>query len=46
MTVQCRDRLALVHEPEVLVITMRAYDPVLGCPWIKSRNLEIDWATG
>jgi len=40
------DHLAPVHEPEVLVVPITAYDVVLGLPWFKTRNLEIDWATG
>jgi len=46
MTVQYIDHLAPVHEAEVLVVPMRAYDLVLGLPWFKTRKLEIDWATG
>jgi hypothetical protein len=46
MTVQYMDHLAPVHEPEVLVVPMRAYDLVLGLPWFKTRKPEIDWATG
>jgi len=46
MTVQYMDHLAPVHEPEVLVVPMRAYDLVLGLPWFKSHKPEIDWATG
>jgi len=46
MTVQYIDHLAPVHEPEVLVVPMRAYYLVLGLPWFKTRKLEIDWDTG
>jgi hypothetical protein len=46
MTVQYLDHLALVHEPEVLVVPMRAYNLVLGLPWFKTRKPEIDWANG
>jgi hypothetical protein len=46
MTVQYVDHLAPVHEPEVLVVPMGAYDVVLGLPWFKTRKPEIDWATG
>jgi len=46
MTVQYMDHLAPVHEPEVLVVPMRAYDLVLGLPWFKTRKPEINWATG
>jgi len=40
------DHLAPVHETEVLVVPMRAYDLVLGLPWFKTRKPEIAWATG
>jgi len=46
MTVQYMDHLAPVHELEVLVIPMRAYNLVLGLTWFKTRKPEIDWATG
>ena len=46
MTVQYMDHLAPDHEPEVVVIPMRAYDLVLGLPWFKTHKPEIDWATG
>jgi len=46
MTILYMDHLTLVHEPEVLVVQMRAYDLVLGLLWFKSRKPEIDWATG
>jgi len=45
MTVQYMDHLAPVHELEVLVVPMRAYDLVLGLAWFKTRKPEIDWAT-
>jgi hypothetical protein len=35
-----------VDEPEVLIIPMTAYDLVLGLPWFKTRNPEIDWEAG
>jgi hypothetical protein len=35
-----------VDEPEALIVPMTAYDLVLGLPWFKSRNPEIDWETG
>jgi len=46
MTVEYIDHLAPVHEPEVLVVPIRASNLVLGLPWFKTRKLEIDWATG
>jgi hypothetical protein len=46
MTVQYVDHLAPVHEPEVLVVPMGAYNLVLGLPWFKTRKPEIDWASG
>jgi hypothetical protein len=39
------DHLAQAHEQEVVVVTMRAYDVVMGLPWITTRQAEIDWAT-
>jgi hypothetical protein len=35
-----------VDEPEVLIVPMTAYDLVLGLPWFKTRNPEIDWEEG
>ena len=46
MTVQYMDHLAPVHKPEVLLVPMREYDLVLGVPWFKTREPEIDWANG
>jgi hypothetical protein len=46
MTVQLMDHLAPVHKPEVLLVTMTAYDLVLGFPWFKTSKPEIDWASG
>jgi len=46
MTVQYMDHLALVYKTEVEVVPMRAYDLVLGLPWFKTRQPEMDWATG
>jgi len=46
MTVNHMEYFAPVHEPEVLVFPMRAFDLVLGLPWFKTRKPEIDWATG
>jgi hypothetical protein len=43
ITVQYMEHLAPVTEPEVLVVPMRAYDLVLGLPWFRARNPEIDW---
>jgi len=44
ITVQYMEHLAPVTEPEVLVVPMRAYDLVLGLPWFRARNPEIDWS--
>jgi len=44
MTVHNMDHVALVYEPEMLGIPMRAYDPVPGWPGYETRNLEMDWA--
>jgi hypothetical protein len=46
MTVQYMANLGPVHDPEVLVGLMRAYDLVLGLPGFKTRKPVIDWATG
>jgi hypothetical protein len=35
-----------VDESEVLIVPMTAYDLVLGLPWFKGRNPEIDWKAG
>jgi hypothetical protein len=35
-----------VDESEVLIVSMTVYDLVLGLPWFKARNPEIDWETG
>jgi hypothetical protein len=35
-----------VDESEVLIVPMTAYDLVLGLPWFKARNPEIDWEAG
>jgi hypothetical protein len=35
-----------VDESEVLIVPMMAYDLVLGLPWFKARNPEIDWEAG
>ena len=40
------DHLPQVHEPEVLVVPMRAYDLVLGLRWFKTHKPKIDWVTG
>jgi hypothetical protein len=40
---QYLEHLEPVDESEVLVVAMKAYDLVLGLPWFKSRNPEIDW---
>jgi len=40
------EHLKPVHESEVLVVPMKAYDLVLGLPWFKARNTEIDWTKG
>jgi hypothetical protein len=35
-----------VDESEVLIVPMMAYNLVLGLPWFKARNPEIDWEAG
>jgi len=37
------EHLSPVQELEVLVVPMRAYDVVLGVPWLQSRNPDVDW---
>jgi hypothetical protein len=44
--VQNFEHLKLVDESEVLVIPMKAFDLVLGWPWFKACNPEIDWTKG
>jgi len=46
ISVQNFVHLAPVDEPEVLIVPMKAYDLVLGLPWFKERNPEIDWSRG
>jgi hypothetical protein len=38
------DLLAPVDEPEVLVVPTKAYDLLLGLPWVRARNPEIEWS--
>jgi hypothetical protein len=40
------EHLKPVDESEVLVVSMKAYDLVLGLPWFMARNPEIDWTKG
>jgi len=44
--VQYMERLSPVQESEVLVVSMRAYNLVLGLPWFQSRNPDVDWQRG
>jgi hypothetical protein len=46
ISVQYFEHLAPVDKPDVLIVPMRAYDLVLGLPWFKTRNPEIDWSRG
>jgi hypothetical protein len=46
LLVQYFELLKQVDESEVLVITIKAYDLVLGLSWFKARNPEIDWTKG
>jgi len=46
MAVKYPDHLAAVHEPEVLVFPMRAYNRVLGLQCFKTRKPAIVWTTG
>jgi len=42
ISAQYFDHLAPVDEPEVLVVPIKAYDLVIGLPWFRARNPEID----
>lgn len=42
-TIQYLEHLALVTEQEVLVVSLRAWVVVLGLPFLRARNPEIDW---
>jgi hypothetical protein len=42
LLVQYFEHLKPVDESEVLVIPMKAYDLVLGLPWFKARNPEMN----
>jgi hypothetical protein len=44
ISVQYLKHLAPVDESEVLVVPIKAYDLVLGLPWFRARNPEIDWS--
>jgi len=44
MSAQYFDHLAPVDEPELLVVPIKAYDLILGLPWFRARNPEIDWS--
>jgi len=46
LLVQYVEHLKPVDESEVLVVSIKAYDLVLGLPWFKARNTEIDWTKG
>ena len=46
VTLQYMEHLSLVQVSEVLVVPMRAYDSVLGLPWLQSRNADVDWQRG
>jgi len=46
LLVQYFEHLKPVDESEVLVVPMKAYDLILGLPWFKARNPEIDWTKG
>jgi len=46
ITVRYIEHLSPVQESEVLVVPKRAYDLVLGLPWLLSRNPDVDWQSG
>jgi hypothetical protein len=35
-----------VQESEVLLVTMQAYDLVMGLPWFQWRNPDVYWQSG
>jgi hypothetical protein len=43
LLVQYFEQLKPFDESEVVVIPMKAYNLVLGLPWVEARNAEIDW---
>lgn len=43
LNIQYFDYLAGITENDCLVVPMQAYDLVLGIPWFKARDPEIDW---
>jgi len=46
LLVQYFEHLKPFDELEVLVVPMKAYDLVLGLPWVEARNPEIVWIKG
>jgi len=46
LLVQYSEHLKPIDGQEVLVVPMKAYNLVLGLPWFKARNREIDWTKG
>jgi hypothetical protein len=46
LTVQYVDHLSPVQQSEMLVVAMRAYNLVLGLPWVQSRNPDVYWKRG
>jgi hypothetical protein len=46
LLVQYFEHLKPADELEVLVVPMKAYDLVLGLPWFKARNQEIERTKG
>jgi hypothetical protein len=43
LDMQYLPELALMQEPDVLVVKMTSYDLVLGLPWFERHNPDIDW---
>ena len=46
LNIQYFDYLAGITENNCLIVPMQAYDLVLGIPWFKARDPEIDWLHG
>jgi len=46
LNVQYLSYLAPTMEKDCLIVPMQAYDVVLGIPWFKARNPDIDWLHG
>ncbi len=43
LKLQYLPHLAPIEEPDLLVVGMKPYDLVLGLPWFRKYNPDIDW---